>query len=66
MSDGLANSKVQAIYQSSNGYMWFATQEGLSRFDGYSFKNYGFTDGLQFPLINASLRLSYASSKRRY
>src|SRR5258706_11404686 len=28
VSEGLAGSKVQAIYQSSKGYMWFATQEG--------------------------------------
>ena len=27
--------------------MWFGTDNGVSRFDGYEFRNYGTTDGLQ-------------------
>ncbi|HEY1039780.1 MAG TPA: two-component regulator propeller domain-containing protein, partial [Bacteroidia bacterium] len=44
---GLANSTVNAIHQSSEGYIWFATQGGgLSRFDGKSFRNFTKDDGL--------------------
>ncbi|MCD6066303.1 MAG: Response regulator containing a CheY-like receiver domain and a domain protein [Bacteroidetes bacterium] len=44
---GLANSSVNAIFQSAEGYIWFATQGGgLSRFDGKTFKNYSKDDGL--------------------
>jgi len=35
-ADGLLASGVRAIYQDRMGYLWFATAEGLSRFDGYS------------------------------
>ncbi len=52
VSDGLAHSHVTAIHQDSKGYLWFATWEGLSRFDGYSFINYGAHDGLGGPIIN--------------
>lgn len=31
---------VTGILQDSKGFIWFATREGLSRFDGYAFKNY--------------------------
>lgn len=53
VSDGLAHSHVQAIHQDHKGYIWFGTWEGLSRFDGYRFTNYGERDGLGHVIINA-------------
>ncbi len=45
-ADGLARDHVLAIAQDSRGFLWFATAEGLSRFDGYAFTNYGAAQGL--------------------
>ena len=36
--DGLSNSSVTCILQDKIGFMWFGTQDGLNRYDGYSFK----------------------------
>ncbi|MCP5089439.1 MAG: PAS domain-containing protein [Gammaproteobacteria bacterium] len=36
-NDGLSQSFVYAILQDRQGYMWFGTQEGLNRFDGFDF-----------------------------
>ena len=36
--DGLPNDKIIAVYQSAQGYIWLASQEGLVRFDGASFE----------------------------
>lgn len=36
--DGLSQNVVNSITQDKQGLMWFATEDGLSRFDGYSFK----------------------------
>ena len=36
--DGLANDKVLSILQDQYGFMWFATENGLSRFDGIKFR----------------------------
>ena len=52
VSDGLAHSHVSAMHQDAKGYLWLATWEGLSRFDGYHFTNYGQRDGLGDPIIN--------------
>ena len=38
--DGLPNNQIQSIYQDSKGWMWIGTSHGLSRFDGYSFRNF--------------------------
>jgi diguanylate cyclase (GGDEF)-like protein len=37
---GLSSEFVRAVAQDGRGYLWFATQSGLSRFDGYDFVTY--------------------------
>jgi len=36
---GLPSDKINAITQTGDGYIWFGTQNGLVRFDGFEFKN---------------------------
>jgi signal transduction histidine kinase/ligand-binding sensor domain-containing protein len=44
--EGLPQSSVHAIAQTPDGYLWVATEGGLARFDGVSFKTFGrATDG---------------------
>lgn len=38
VDDGLPQNSVNCILQDSKGFMWFGTQAGLCRFDGYNFK----------------------------
>ena len=40
VDQGLSQSQVSAIIQDGEGYIWLATQDGLDRFDGYTFKVY--------------------------
>lgn len=35
---GLSHSAVTCIFQDRQGFMWFGTQDGLNRYDGYKFK----------------------------
>src|SRR5215510_9595262 len=44
--DGLANNHINRIVRDSRGFLWFCTSDGLSRFDGYTFTNYGTAQGL--------------------
>jgi len=45
-SNGLASSTVYQIIQDRNGFIWFATINGISRFDGKRFKTFRTNDGL--------------------
>lgn len=38
--DGLSSNNINAIIKDKFGFMWFATDDGLDRFDGASFKVY--------------------------
>jgi signal transduction histidine kinase/ligand-binding sensor domain-containing protein/CheY-like chemotaxis protein len=40
LEEGLSQSSVYCILQESKGFLWFATEEGLDRYDGYDFKVY--------------------------
>lgn len=40
MDDGLPSNAVRSVVQGSKGYMWFGTDNGLCRFDGYDVKTY--------------------------
>lgn len=44
--DGLAGSTIYDMCQDKDGFMWFATEAGLSRFDGTRFRNFTTADGL--------------------
>ncbi|MGE0560916.1 MAG: histidine kinase [Flavobacteriales bacterium] len=46
VEDGLPSSEVYSTFQDSKGYIWFATDAGVSRFNGYEFKNFDVKDGL--------------------
>ncbi len=51
-ADGLKNNSVNRIVQDSRGFLWFCTSEGVSRFDGYGFVNYGVAEGLGHRRVN--------------
>ncbi len=38
VEQGLSNSKVNCIFQDSQGFIWIGTTNGLNRYDGYEFK----------------------------
>lgn len=44
--DGLSSNVVYSAFQDRQGYIWFCTDAGVSRFDGIRFQNYTTKDGL--------------------
>ncbi|HCT60131.1 MULTISPECIES: ligand-binding sensor domain-containing diguanylate cyclase [Acidobacterium] len=45
-SQGLPSPVVQAMAQDGHGFLWIGTGSGLSRWDGYHFRNYTFSVGV--------------------
>ncbi|HEY9168764.1 MAG TPA: two-component regulator propeller domain-containing protein [Lutibacter sp.] len=45
-NNGLPSNTIYDIVQDENGFIWIATDYGLSKFDGLTFKNFTITDGL--------------------
>ena len=42
LEDGLSQAFVACTLQDRDGFMWFGTQEGLNRYDGYTFKVFSY------------------------
>jgi hypothetical protein len=46
VDNGLPSSNVYRAYQDSKGFLWFCTDKGLARFDGYHFESFTTKNGL--------------------
>lgn len=51
-ADGLPHNHINRIKRDTRGYLWIGTDEGLARFDGYRFINYGTAQGLPNLTVN--------------
>lgn len=51
VNDGLPSSQVYQIIQDHNGFIWFGTDRGLLRYNGYEFKTYTVKDGLSTNVV---------------
>ena len=45
--DGISNDRIYNIIEAKNGDIWFGTWNGLTKYDGKSFKTFGKKDGLE-------------------
>lgn len=52
MENGLISNAVADIKQDDYGYIWIATWNGLSRFDGFNFYNYETGNSSNVPLLH--------------
>ncbi len=52
VNDGLVSNTVRSIFQDSKGFLWIATSEGLSKYDGSGFKNFSTANGLAHNFVN--------------
>lgn len=49
--DGLPSNELHDVIQDRNGYIWIASELGVSRYDGYKFENFGISDGMPDQVI---------------
>src|SRR6266567_409115 len=60
VDQGLPQGTVYALAQTTDGYVWAATQEGFVRFDGTEFVTY---DKASTPLIHNNMTLALLSAR---
>jgi ligand-binding sensor domain-containing protein/putative methionine-R-sulfoxide reductase with GAF domain/two-component sensor histidine kinase len=52
VNDGLVSNTVRSVFQDSKGFLWIATNEGLSKYDGSTFKNFSTANDLSHNFVN--------------
>ncbi|TXF91766.1 response regulator [Neolewinella aurantiaca] len=64
-SNGLSQNSVFSIAQDNQGFLWFATRDGLNRYDGYNFTLYHHKHGEENTLVGNDVRALYFDAGRK-
>ncbi|NVJ61869.1 MAG: diguanylate cyclase [Gammaproteobacteria bacterium] len=59
VEDGLPQSSAKAVLQDRQGFLWVGTQDGLARYDGYSYRVFKRTEGNSASLSANYIRTLY-------
>lgn len=57
VGDGLVMNRVRGFHQDKDGFIWMYTWDGLSRYEGYRFRNYRAGKNLKHSFINDIIEL---------
>ena len=55
-ANGLSGSTIYCVFQDSRGFLWFGTDNGLNKYDGYNFKTYRHQERNPKSLSNNTIR----------
>ena len=53
ITEGLSNLNVNCMAQDHTGYLWVGTENGLYRYDGRAFRQFGAGDGLRGHMVQS-------------
>jgi ligand-binding sensor domain-containing protein/signal transduction histidine kinase len=62
-ANGLSQNLVYSMAQDKQGFIWFGTDEGLNRFDGFEFKKFRHVPGDTNSLVDNSVHALLADTK---
>lgn len=65
VGDGLSQVSVNAILQDSRGFLWFGTDDGLNKYDGYNFTVFYHQAGDSNSLPHNQIRALLEDSEKR-
>lgn len=65
-ANGLAQNHVFHINQDEDGFMWFCTMGGLSKYDGFKFTNYVYSEQDSTSISSNFTCQFFMDSKKRY
>lgn len=61
---GLSQAKVYVSFQDSQGYLWFGTEDGLNKYDGYNFEVYKYNPTDARSISSNIIRCIYEDSRQ--
>src|SRR6478609_1504112 len=64
VDDGLSENTVRAIIEDERGYMWFGTEDGLNKYDGYEFVTYRNDKNDTSTLSSRNIKVLFKDSKK--
>lgn len=59
ISNGLSNNTVRSIIKDDQGFLWIGTENGLNKYDGYSFKQYHHKTNQNNTISDSFIRILY-------
>src|ERR1700722_18709579 len=62
---GTSHARVQSIVQDRQGFLWFGTNSGLQRYDGYRFRNFQHDPKNPNTLSGSALRRQFEDPSAR-
>jgi ligand-binding sensor domain-containing protein len=65
VANGLPTNNCKVVYQDSYGYLWTASYDGLSKWDGYSFHKYNHDENDSHSIDNNIVYSIFEDSKKR-
>jgi ligand-binding sensor domain-containing protein len=51
IGEGLPSSEVYEVFQDSKGFLWFGTDNGVLKFDGFELEKFSIENGLTDPVV---------------
>jgi signal transduction histidine kinase/ligand-binding sensor domain-containing protein/CheY-like chemotaxis protein len=63
VNDGLSQSDIKSILKDNQSYLWFATDDGLNRYDSHAFKIYRHIPGDPHSLLANNIETLFKDSK---
>src|SRR5215213_4657375 len=63
VEDGISQSTIHCILEDKYGYIWFGTQDGLNKYDGYAFTVYRHNPKDASSLRTSSIQVLYEDRK---
>ncbi|MCF8362725.1 MAG: response regulator [Prolixibacteraceae bacterium] len=63
IQDGLPSNEINDIIKDTTGFIWIASQNGLTKYDGNKFKNYFFEENNPNSIVNNTIHDLFIDSK---
>jgi len=63
IEDGMSQTSVQCLIQDKKGFLWIGTQDGLNKYDGYSFLRFKYDPSDTTTISNNYIHCIYEDNK---